>query len=195
MANQTINSAHRAKAVPPGKRVSLTELNKQFADNYLLTLNATKAYMAIRPDVTRRTAESNGHRLLRKAEVAEYIEQQQQTLRQAASINIQRVIQELAHIATFDPRQLFDSQGRPIPITELSSSTASALAGVEVSAQIGPEGERSRVLKYRFADKGAALDKLMKHLGGYERNRTDHASLAERIQKARDRVTSHRRNH
>ncbi len=172
---------------PPGKSASLTDLNKRFADNYLHTLNATKAYLAVRPNVTRRTAEANGHRLLRKAEVARYIEQQQQAIREAASIDIQRVVQELAHIATFDPRKLFDGDGRPVPITKLEPSAASALAGVEVSAQTGPGGETSRVLKYRFADKSAALDKLMKHLGGYEGS-SRRLSTAELLQQARKRV-------
>lgn len=47
--------------------------HEQFAREYTVDLNATRAYRAVYPKATIKTAEANGAKLLRKAEVAEFI--------------------------------------------------------------------------------------------------------------------------
>ena len=48
----------------------MTDKQRRFADEYLIDLNATRAYMTAYPAIKRlHTAESNGSRLLRNAEV------------------------------------------------------------------------------------------------------------------------------
>ena len=53
----------------------MTEKQRIFCDEYLIDLNATRAYKAAYSNITKqRTAESAGNRLLRNVEVQEYIQ-------------------------------------------------------------------------------------------------------------------------
>lgn len=174
------------KPLPPGKVSSLTELERKFSECYLKSLNATQAYLEVRPQVKRSTAEANGHRLLRKAEVAEYLEKRRLALQATTDVCLEKVVQELAKIAFFDPRALFDDAGCPIPIHELDEATAAAVMSVEVASSDSASEGHFRVLRYKYVDKNYALDKLMKHLGGYtSTNGQQGHSLVEAMKAAR----------
>lgn len=85
-----------------------------------------------------------------------------------------RVLLEASRIALFDPRKLFRDDGTPKPIAELDDDTAAALAGLDVHEEFEGSGE-DRVFvgytkKYKVADKNAALEKLFKHHGLYEKD-------------------------
>lgn len=55
--------------------MALTEKQKRFADEYLIDLNATRAYKAAYPNIKKdETAAAAGARLLKNVKVAEYIE-------------------------------------------------------------------------------------------------------------------------
>lgn len=55
----------------------MTEKQKKFADEYLIDLNATRAYKAAYPNVKKDEAASvNGSKLLRNAKVKSYIDEQ-----------------------------------------------------------------------------------------------------------------------
>ena len=57
----------------------MTERQKIFADEYLIDLNATRAYKVAYPAVKKdETAMANGSRMLRNAKVAEYIAERMQ---------------------------------------------------------------------------------------------------------------------
>lgn len=93
---------------------------------------------------------------------------------EAAQIDLTRVVKELVRLATFDPRKLLNEDGSPKPINELDDDTAAAVAGLDLMEQFEGQGKDrvfvGYVKKYKIADKNAALDKLMKHLGGYEKD-------------------------
>ncbi len=85
-----------------------------------------------------------------------------------------RVLLEASRIALFDPRKLFREDGSPKPINELDDSTAAALAGLDIHEEFEGSGD-DRVFvgytkKYKVADKNAALEKLFKHHGLYEKD-------------------------
>ena len=74
----------------------MTEKQKRFADEYLIDLNATQA--AIRAGYSKKTAYSQGERLLKKVEVEKYI---QERMKQLASENVateEEVIQYLTSV-------------------------------------------------------------------------------------------------
>lgn len=191
--NKSKSAQNSRASVPPGKLAGLTELEKRFVDHYLQTLNATQSYLAVRPLVKRSTAEANGHRLLRKAEVAEYLEERRIAMLGNTEARLQRVVQELERIAFFDPRKLFDDKGQPLPIHQLDADAAAAIVGIEaVNAESGSDG-RLQVLRYKYADKSHSLDKLMKHLGGYQApQKTDDHGFVARLKRARERSKASR---
>ena len=78
----------------------MTEKQRRFADEYLIDLNATRAYMTAYPTIKcLHTAESNGSRLLRNAEVLAYIQERQQVKQEQIGITQDMVIREIAAIA------------------------------------------------------------------------------------------------
>ena len=78
----------------------MTDKQRRFADEYLIDLNATRAYMTAYPTIKcLHTAESNGSRLLRNAEVLAYIQERQQVKQEQIGITQDMVIREIAAIA------------------------------------------------------------------------------------------------
>lgn len=81
----------------------------------------------------------------------------------------EEINRELRRIAFFDPRQLFDEEGKPIPITELDDDTAAVICGLEAIEQYDwdratPEQKRKIVTgmlkKYNISSKVTALTLL-----------------------------------
>jgi hypothetical protein len=87
-----------------------------------------------------------------------------------------RVIAEMYRMATYDPRQLLDADGRPLPLHELPDEIASAVEQVDVL--VDADG-RPTAYRYRLAKKAAHLEQTAKALGMFEEdNRQKSASLA-----------------
>lgn len=150
-----------------GQKPALSEKHQRFIDEYLVDLNATQA--AIRAGYSPATAYSQGQRLLKHDEVAKAVRAAKRARAERLRVTQDRVLLEVARIAFFDPRKLFNSEGAPIPINQLDDDTAAALAGVEVLEEYDGSGE-DRVFvgytkKYKIADKNTALTNAMRHLG------------------------------
>jgi phage terminase small subunit len=150
-----------------GDKPPMSEKHQRFVEEYLLDLNATQA--AIRAGYSSATAYSQGQRLLKHVEVKKAIAKAKRDRADRMAIKQDRVLQELARIAFFDPRKLFDADGKPIAITQLDDDTAAALAGLDVLEEFEGTGE-DRVFvgytkKYKIADKNTALTNAMRHLG------------------------------
>jgi phage terminase small subunit len=145
----------------------LTPKQERFVAEYLANgLNATKA--AIDAGYSERTAESQGSRLLRNVKVAALIGGKTKIRMEKLEITADRVLQELAKLAFFDPRKFFNSDGSAKQVTDLDDDTAMALAGMEVFELFEGAGEQKHAYglskKFRLADKGQNLERLGKHL-------------------------------
>jgi len=78
----------------------MTEKQKIFADEYLIDLNATRAYKAAYPTVRKaETAAASATRLLRNVKVAEYIHKCMDERKKRTEITQDMVVNELALIA------------------------------------------------------------------------------------------------
>ncbi len=153
--------------------MALTPKQKIFADEYLIDLNATRAYKVAYPRVKKDTvAATNGGRLLRNAEVENYIDERMKEREKRTEITQDRVLQELAKLGFFDIRKLFDDSGKPLDITGLDDETAACIAGLEVMDVYEGTGEDKEfagyVKKYKLSDKLKALELLGRHLGMFK---------------------------
>ena len=156
----------------------LSAKQARFVDEYLVDFNAVDA--ARRAGYAENTATRQGHRILEYPPVQAEIQRRQADLREESADEAGQVRRELIRLGLFDARKLFDAEGHPLPITELDDATAAAIQGVEVVTIGNRETGVGTVVKYRIADKNAALDKLMKHFGLYEAdNRQASDPLAE----------------
>jgi len=119
-----------------------------------------------------------------KAAIANQTEQRIAQVTHETGITLERTIRELARLAYFDPRRLFDSAGRPLSITELDDDTAAVIAGLDVMEEFEGSGAdrvfKGYVKKWKLADKKGALDMLMKYQGGYAKDNETKAEATER---------------
>ena len=167
----------------------LTEKQKRFIDEYLIDLNATRAYKSAYPSCKKEeTANVNASRLLRNAKVVEYKDKRMKDREQRTEITQDRVLKEYAKLAFFDPRKLFNSDGSPKDITDLDDETAAALAGLDVMEVYEGVGENREFTgyckKYKLADKKGTLDSIARHLGMF----TDKLDLSGTIAVKQDKL-------
>ena len=167
--------------------MALNEKQARFAGEYLKDLNATQA--AIRAGYSEKTAGSQAFELLKKPEIQAAIEAGMQERSERTAITQDRVLQELARLAFFDPRKMFHGDGSPKAIHELDDDTAAVIVGLDVVNIGNAEVGEGKVLKYKIADKGSALANAMRHLGMFndklDLNVT--GALAERLARAKKR--------
>lgn len=157
----------------------LTPNQQRFVDEYLVDLNATQA--AIRAGYSAKTAHVQGTRLLGIARVSEAVAEAQKEREQRTRITADRVLQELARIAFFDPRKAYNEDGSVKPIPEMDDDTAAAVAGFEVNeVNSGGDSPVGVIKKIRFSSKDTAITLAMRHLGML-RDKVDVTSNGETV--------------
>lgn len=152
--------------------MALTDKEQRFCEEYLVDLNATQA--AIRAGYSEKTARSIGSENLSKPDIQEKISLLRQELSDKTGITAQRVLNELAKIAFSDLRKAFKADNALLDVRQFDDDIAGAVASVEVDALYEKiDGEKELVgqtQKIKLYDKVAALEKLGKHLGIFEKD-------------------------
>lgn len=91
-----------------------------------------------------------------------------------AQLTLEAVIRENMKLAFFDVRTMFDERGALKPVSEWDEAIGGSVSSIEVFEEFAGSGQNrvkiGETKKVKFWDKGAAIDKLMKHLGGYEQD-------------------------
>lgn len=173
-ATQAVAAAASAEATQDAQQGTLSPKQQLFALEYMTDLNATQAYLRAFPGVKASTAKVQGCRLLTNPNLLDFIAGERAKTASKLEITRERILLEAARLALFDPRKLFAKDGAPLSITELDDDTAAAIAGLEVLEEFEGSGDDKRLIghvkKYKVADKNSALDKLMKHLGMFEKD-------------------------
>lgn len=142
----------------------LTAKQERFVQEYLIDLNATQA--AIRAGYSGKGAEVRGSELLRNRKVAEAVQAAMAAREQRTHITQDRVLQELARIAFFDIRRLYNSDGTLKRPDQWDEETAAALSGIDVVEMGGGEDHVPLFTKKaKVFDKTSALTLAMRHLG------------------------------
>lgn len=143
--------------------MALTNKQKIFADEYLIDLNATRAYKAAYPRVkSDETAASAAVRLLRNVKVADYIDKRMQDRQERTEITQDMVLEELAAIAFARATDYAEVKKGTVVIKDtdgLSDKQIKAIAGIK-------EGKFGIELKLN--DKEKALELLGRHLGMFK---------------------------
>lgn len=158
----------------------MTEKQKIFADEYLIDLNATRAYKVAYPHVKNdKTAAAAATRLLRNVKVQKYIEERMQDRQKRTEITQDRVLQELAAIAfsrATDFVQIVNDRVILTDTSKLSDIQIRAIAGIK-------EGKNGIELKLN--DKEKALELLGRHLGMFK-DRVEVSGLEDEKKKLDD---------
>lgn len=167
-----------------GERTKLTAKQAAFVEEYLVDLNATQA--ALRIGYSKRRAGVTGCELVNDRKIAAAIAERMKARERRTEVTQDRVLQEYARLAFFDPRKLLAEDGTPRPINELDADTAAAIAGLDIEEATDGRGV---VRKYRVANKIGALDSVARHLGMFNDSLNLNVSgdLAARLERAKAR--------
>lgn len=144
----------------------LTNKQRIFCNEYLVTLNATDA--AIKAGYSLRTANVIGPENLSKPCIQAYIKMHLKKREERTEICQDHVLIELSRIAFFDPGNLFDENGELKKISDMDEDTRAVIAGVDISTSNGKNKETPILeitKKLKFVDKLKALELLGRHLG------------------------------
>ncbi len=141
----------------------MTEKQKIFADEYLIDLNATRAYKVAYPNVKKdETAAQAGSRMLRNVKVEAYIKKRMQDRQKRTEITQDMVLQELAAIAFANATDFARIVNGRVILTntaDLSGEQMKAIAGIKR----GKNG-----IELKLNDKEKALELLGRHLGMFK---------------------------
>lgn len=149
--------------------------------------NATQS--AIAAGYAKKSARNTGPRMMKKDEIQRAIAELRQEAQERTEYTLDTVIEEIKALAHFDPALLFDDQGRPKPIESIPEDVRRAIGGIKVRTDYiyakgddsgEPIGE-STIVEYKIWDKNAALEKLMKNLGGYAADKPRDPLLPDEI--------------
>lgn len=162
----------------------MTEKQKIFADEYLIDLNATRAYRTAYPNVKKEeSAASAAARMLRNVKVAEYIAERMEERQKRTEITQDRVLNELAAIAfsnAADYAKVVEKQataevdGNIVPLVgENGEPVLYRTVELELTENLTEEQQRALGtikkgrdgLEQKPCDKVKALELLGRHLG------------------------------
>lgn len=139
----------------------LTLKRQRFVEEFIVDLNATKA--AIRAGFSKKTARSQGQRLLTNVDIAKAIEVAMLKRADRTEVTADRVLAELAKIGFANAGDFFDWGPDGVTIKDKSELTPDQQAAVqEVSETVTEKGGTIRV---RLADKQRSLELMGRHLG------------------------------
>lgn len=141
----------------------LTDRQRRFCDEYLVDLNATRAYMAAYPSVKKETtARANSSRMLTNANVQKYLEEMKKERQERTQIRQDDVLRELASIAFVDVTDIVSVKNGSVHIADTDSlppEKRKIIAGLK-------EGQYG--LEIKFCDRLRALEMLCRHLGMFD---------------------------
>lgn len=150
----------------------LNPRQERFVQEYLVDLNATQAALraGYSPNGTRQTA----YNLLSNPDVEEAIAKAREKLANKHGVTIDRIVSELALLGFSNMQDYMKATpgGDPyLDFSSLSREQAAALTEVTVEDYTEGRGEDARDVKrvkFKLADKRAALVDLGKHLGMFQ---------------------------
>lgn len=140
--------------------MALTKKQMIFANEYLVDLNATRAYKVAYPKIKKdATAAQAGSRMLRNVKVSAYISERMQERQKRTEVTQDMVVQELAAIAfarATDYAEIRNGYVRIRPTDVLTEEQVKAIAGIKQGAN---------GIEVKLNDKEKALELLGRHLG------------------------------
>lgn len=151
---------HDRRRVKAGtSKASAADRRIAFVDAYLSNnCNATQAAIAVGYSPV--NARRQGYRLVTDVHITALLDKKRAEIAASTGLNTEAIIREIGRLCISDVRKLVDKNGQTLLPHELDADTAAAISSFEV----GFDGS----VKYKFADKGSALEKAAKILGLYE---------------------------
>ena len=108
--------------------IKLRPKHERFCREYVIDNNATQAY--VRAGYSSKGAAQGAERLLRKVDVAAYVDNLTAEKRKRSEVRADNVVRELGRIGLGDIASLYDSENKLKPVSELTMDQR-ALVGIK----------------------------------------------------------------
>lgn len=173
---------------PARPKDCISAKDQAFADLYRagppeLRGNSTACYKHLNPACSYDTARANGCTTLAKASIQAYLLAKRNAISDNADLTEERIMREVGRVAMSDVREIFTEQGNLKRIDQLPDDIAAAVSSVKVVTRgkktADGDDEVEYVHEIKLADKGPALDKLMKWKGLYSEDNKQRSPLAD----------------
>lgn len=166
----TTHNAVPALVQPRPEDAPLEPRQALFCREYCIDRNGTKA--AKRAGYSPHTATEQATRLLSKAHVVAEVDRLNLIRNNKLEVKADDILRQVARMALVDPRQMVDEAGNGIPLHLLPDELAMAIQAVEINQ--APDG--TTTYRYKLADRNSAAEKLMKHIGLFEKDNSQTGS-------------------
>lgn len=144
----------------------MTEKQKRFCEEYLIDCNATRAYKAAYPNIKRQhTAETNGNRLLRNAEVQKYIEDTLGKIRSDKIADITEIMEYLTAVMRREKKEYI-----VVTLTDEISNYVPDERGIPRKQTIKKETPQIVEIPAKLSDANKAAELLGKRFGIFKDN-------------------------
>jgi phage terminase small subunit len=164
--------------------MNLTPKQEKFCLVYLESGNASEAYR-LAYDASNMKMETVNRRafdLLQNSKIKARINGLRDAVAEKAIVTEARVIEEAARIGLLDPARLVDKNGALLQLHEMAPEVRAAIASIEVSEDRDEEGKVvGKLKKVKLWDKNSAIEKIMKHLGMFERDNKQKAGIFDDV--------------
>jgi len=160
--------------------VTRAESNRReiFAQQYVLTQNATQSYLeaysTLKRPIQENSAATEGWRLLRNTEIQARMKELRVLGHDSLMVSFEETLQEVGGLAMFDPKDLFDEAGNVLPIHEMPIIARKMVHEFE-QLRTDSTDQDGNVTSSRYdtkikygKDKGKYLDMLMKFYNAYQ---------------------------
>jgi phage terminase small subunit len=145
---------------------NLSEQQVCFCDEYLVSFNAYRS--AISAGYSENTARKG--ELLHYPKIQEYLRMKMQQRSEWMEITHDMILREYAKIAFSSMANYYDQRGDLKPACELTETEMAAISFLQTTNIAEPDGYIvGAVTKIKLHNKMAALDKIAKHLGFFEK--------------------------
>lgn len=147
--------------------MALTVKHNAFVAAYLENPNATEA--AVAAGYSRRTAGSQGARLLKNVDVAKALKRARELRAERVEVKSDDVLRVLLRNLNVDIGDLYDAKGRFLAVHQMPAEVRKCIQSIEVEdLWAGERGSRhvaGTVTKVKFWSKDKALELAMRHMG------------------------------
>lgn len=152
--------------------MKLTVKQELFAQQYVLTGNASEAYRESYPKSKKwkdSAVYAQSSKLLANSKVLVRVEKLRNEVKVKFDVSAERLVLEQSRIALFDFRKLFNDTGQVLAPKEMPDEVAAAVSSVKVSrAPFAKEGDvPDEIIEVKLWSKNTALESLFKNKGLY----------------------------
>lgn len=159
-----------------GAAQELTVKQENFCQEYIFCGNKTEAFKIAYDTSTMKesTLGWRAHTLSVEPKISTRIAELKAEIQERNKITIDELVQDLAKMVRFDPADMYDELGDLKNIHNMPKPVRQMMAGIDITSLFEKEGKKKihvgYLKKIKLIDKLGAIEKLMKHLGGYEKD-------------------------